>query len=383
MNCGNKKAGLPCENPAFVSQEGLEPSTHALKGHCSTTELLARETQCSTSFLFCKFPPMLFFLRSTILALFLTFFSAHAGDFSNWSTNSGQGLFSFLELFQGPRNTALSGTGSSAFTPDILATLVNPGNVLASPTQHTVAISWEAGALSQQEGLLAWRFNLGKTTLQTTYAWISNDPIRGLDESGAETGISYQPFDQSINLTAAYPFPDFTFGATAKWIRDHLSDDVGDYNAIGLAMDWGLVWKSPSPRYGFALSVLDLGKQFTPYTANGVDNLALNTRIKLSTHYRPVAIRGLTVYLDTDFPRYSQAIGRLGLEYNPSAWFQLRAGTARSLSSLVKNPASADLASVATGGLGVTWSGFTFDYSINILRDGFGQLHRLGLRTGF
>lgn len=317
-----------------------------------------------------------------------------ADDFRNWSNHSGLNVFAFQEQFQGPRATAMAQAGGSLPTTDIFSVLLNPALLQKASYKHYFGFAGETGSLDRDMGLLAWNFGYQDLLFQTTYAFTQSATIDGLDENGVATNQQYKPFSQSITLTSTIPFPHFYIGLSTKYIRDHLSNDPGDQDAMGIGADWGLVWRSPSPRYGFGLAVLDLGRQFRAYTEDGVDDLALNTRVRASTHYRPAAVRGLTFLLDAELPRYVQPSAHLGLEYSPISWLQLRGGLQRTLPSMrntvnqifsgnASDEDAADTWNLGSLGFGVHWQRYTLDYSILILRDGVGQFHKLGLSTGF
>ena len=333
-------------------------------------------------------------MRIPWLTISLCVTVAVASDFRNWSQPSGQGAFSFMENYQGPRSLGLSGAGASNFNPDPLAITLNPATVLQSKFRQHFAASWETGALAKSEGMLGWNFPVGQSIVQSTFAWTSNDPVTGLDESGVATGKTYSPFNQVFMVSAITPMPDFQFGSTFKLVRDHLSSDPGDEDALGVAMDWGLVWKPSSPRMGWGISVLDLGRQVRAYTQNGVDDLSLNTRIHLSGHYRSAWLRGLTLMLDGELPRYTVPDLRFAAEYSPASWLQLRIGSRRTISSLgndisklTSSTKTSDVVSdhwsLFSAGFGATWRIFTLDYSATYLRDELGIQHRLGLSSGF
>jgi len=328
------------------------------------------------------------------LFLLLSAASVHAGNFRNWGENSGQNPFAFAQSNLGPRTTSLSGAGGSMPSADPYSVQVNPAALEQNIRRNNFALAWETGALDRRQGLFAWNTSWNRFLVQGIYAWTDNNPIDGVDETGLATGTSYRPFDQSAMITTTFLTQHFRMGVTGKLLRDHLSSDPGDQDGMAWGFDWGLQLRTPSPRYSFGVSVLDLGRQFQAYTTNGVDNLALNTRIRLSSHYRLAQVRGLTILFDTDIPRYTQPFGHLGLEYSPTPWLFLRSGLQRTLPSLQNSveqvlmgkadkTATSDHWSLASFGFGANWKALTLDYSIQLLRDGLGQQHRIGLRSGF
>lgn len=320
--------------------------------------------------------------------------SLWAADFRNWRENSGQGGLFFAEGFRGPRQQAMGGTGSSLLTKDPFAVLANPATVDSTTFRHHFAAAGETGGLDQEAGLLAWNFSKDKNLFQATFAFIQNHAIEGLNEQGELTGTNYKPFSQVIQFSTMRNFSSFRFGASLKWIQDHLSDDPGDQDAMGLGLDWGLVWNSPSPRIGFGVSVLNLGRQFRAYTDDGKNDYALNTRVRAGTHLRPSAVRGLVILIDAEIPRYSQPYAQLGLEYQPNAILTLRGGLERpmanilgTLDGLIEGDESETLADPGSAygnfGFGVRWSKVSLDYALVLMRYEVGQIHKISLRSGF
>lgn len=317
-----------------------------------------------------------------------------ASDFQNWNGQSGQAGLFFIDAFSGPRQQSLGGAGGSLTTTDPLVVLINPATVDSTSFRHHFSAAGETGGLKRELGLIAWNFKSGANLYQATFAFDRNHPIEGLDENGVQTGKDYRVFSQVIQLSAVQNFSLFRFGASAKFIQDHLSDDPGDQDAMGAGLDWGIVWNSPSPRVGFGFSVLNLGRQFRAYTTSGVDDLALNTRVRFSGHVRPSSVRGMTILLDADFPRYSPPIAHIGAEYLHKNWLALRGGLERPLSNI-----KGTLQSVFSGeepdnladpgwaygniGFGVRWARFTLDYALVLMRYEIGQVHKVSLRSGF
>jgi hypothetical protein len=323
------------------------------------------------------------FKKSSLLwALLAIFVPSQAADFRNWDAHSGNGAFQFLETFQGPRSQALSGAGGSVPTQDALSILVNPATVERATLHHHFALAWETGALGANQGLFAYNTPYRQYLFQTTVVWKAYDAIEGTDVNALNTGTSYLPFNQAIYLSLSFPLQNILFGVSAKLVRDHLSDDAefGDQDALGWGLDWGLVWRSPYPRFGFGLAVLDLGQQARAYTQDGVNGLGLNTRIRASAHYRPALFRGMTIALDAEVPRYVQPTVHAGLEYVPIDWAVVRLGTQRTMSNISDTQ---DQLSFASAGFGLKWKAYTLDYSVTLLETGLGQKHRVGLRTGF
>jgi len=333
--------------------------------------------------------------RNAFIAILFAFSAIFSSDFRNWDTNTGEGVFSFLKNYQSPRSEAMSNSGGSILSTDPFIVLLNPASLQPTRFRQNIALSWSMGALERSEGLLAWNIKARNVVLQTSFAWTDYQTTSGLDENGTPTGVVYDPMSQVLLFSGMLPTQHFRLGGNLKFVRDHLSNDAGDQSALGAAFDWGLSSREQNPRFGWALSVLDVGRQFRAYTKNGVSDLSFDTRIRASGYFHPVQVRGLTVAFDADLPRYTQPLAHVGLEYAPIPWIQLRAGTQTTLAAvgyqlhkLVSDSSSTTtpgtpLLPLASAGAGLVWKDFTLDYSCVFLRYSLGQTHRLAIRTGF
>jgi len=320
-------------------------------------------------------------------------------DFRYWSTSSGLTAFSFLKNYQSPRSEALSNAGASLPTTDPFIVLLNPASLQPSQFRHHIALSWSVNALERNEGMLAWNTRIGWALVQSTFLWTNHESIDGtdVDPSGAPyvTGNVYNPLSQVWMVSAVVPTRHFRLGGNLKLVRDQLSKDAGDQSAMAFAFDWGLKIREINPRFGMSLSVLDVGRQIRVYTENGVNDCPLDTRIRASGYYRPAQLRGLTIALDGDLPRYTPPLAHVGIEYTLNHWLQLRAGTQTTMAqigdqvnklvsdSTSNSTTSSPLLTLASFGAGFIWKDFTIDYSCTLLRYSLEQDHRLALRTGF
>lgn len=328
---------------------------------------------------------------SRILSIALIPALSFTADFRNWDTYPGSTAFSYAQSFQGPRQNALSNAAPSLPSADLFSILANPATIDTATLKHSVAIAWEEGALQRQQAMLSYRFDMGFAPIQATIAWIGHDEIQGTEMGNSddlvETGTIYAPTSQMWMLSTLLPTQHFQVGVSIKWLSEHLGGEATDQDGMALGFDWGLRSRNPQLRYGWSFAVMDLGGQIRAYTQNGVDSLPLNTRIHLGGHYKPSAIRGLTVFCDAEAPRYSPWVAHLGAEWTPAPWLALRAGTQSPFAEWNarirgKTYEGANLYQWGSFGAGLNWGRWNLDYAMVLLRDELGLKHTLGLRAG-
>jgi hypothetical protein len=130
------------------------------------------------------------------------------------------------------------------------------------------------------------------------------------------------------------------------------------------------------------------------YVDDGEDeHYPMSQTFSIAGYFRPQSVRRLTLYADSDFPRFAESTLNLGAEYALGSYFSIRAGFTRAWLDLVRDfkelassdsrPSESNEARMLSGGLGYSSSLFSMDYSFSYLAQGLGFEHRIGLRVGF
>lgn len=309
--------------------------------------------------------------------------------------DAGQEVFSFINTFDSPRNAALEKSAGAALSSDPTITQLNPAAfVMPENKNHVASAHWQTGDMADNQGSIFYTGHYGKYIFQMSYNWLSYGSIDGYDEYGNATDKTYEPFSQLATATFAFPLRHFRFGATLKFAADKLTDESGDRTALGAAFDWGIAWQSPSNRYGLAFMARDFGCLLRDYVDDGNDEYyPMSQAFALAAYLRPAILPRLTVFLDSDFPRYQEAFLSLGGEYALGQHFFARIGLQRTWLDLVRDvkelfasedrPDETNNAHMLSAGLGYTMDLFSLDYSFSYLAEGMGHEHRLGLRVNF
>ena len=319
-----------------------------------------------------------------------------ASDFGYFSKHdAGQEVFSFLSTFDSPRNAALEKSASAHPSTDPTITQLNPAAILIADGKKRVAeIHWQTGEFADNQGTISYTTQYKQFILQASYNWISYGTIVGYNELGEENGSEYKPRSQLATATIAFPMKHIRFGATIKFASDKLTGDSEDQTAMAAAFDWGLTWMSDTKNYGFSFVARDFGAMIRGYVKEDADDTyPLSQTFAFGGFLKPRSIPRLTLYAETDFPRYAEPDLNLGAEYALGEYFRIRAGFTRTwldlsrdikeLASSSSRPDEANEARMFSVGLGYTSNLFAFDYAFSYLAQSLGFEHRLGLRVEF
>jgi len=323
--------------------------------------------------------------------LLLLFFASSYAYFGK--KNEAQDVFGWAMLLQSPRTVAFEGSGSALQYQDFGAAIMNPA--LLQGNGFGAGISGQSGDLADWQGIAVFShpFSIGEMQgrMQHTYGVVDNGEIENLDENADPTGSISRPIAQYYAITAAFPLKHFKFGITGRYLWQRLSEVDEARSGRGLAMDWGFLWNSGSARYGFAFMGRHLGQQISPFMKGGVNGYALASELAIGTFWR--LDKNFVWLLECSAPRYSPAVGKLGLEYRFSESLFARAGMqrdlidaarfARSVFDKSENSPRAGFYRLFSAGAGYRLGDFAFDYSYSMLIEGQGSEHRFGLSGAF
>ncbi|PWJ68493.1 MULTISPECIES: hypothetical protein [unclassified Fibrobacter] len=309
--------------------------------------------------------------------------------------DAGREVFSFMNTFDGPRNTALEKAAGALFTSDPTIALVNPASlIMPEGKNHMAEAHWQTGDFADNQGSLSYTGHYQKYILQLGYNWLDYGTIEGYDDYGDATGKDYNPFSQLITATIAFPMKHFSFGATIKFATDNLADDEGARTAMGAAFDWGITWQSESKLFGLALAARDFGCLLRDYVDDDENQYyPMSQTFIFSGYMRARAIPRLTLFAAAEFPRFAEPFLNLAGEYNLGKSFFVRLGFSRTWLDLYRDalelmasenrPDETNRAHMLSAGLGYIHPLFSVDYSFSYLAQGLGQEHRLGIRFNF
>ena len=309
--------------------------------------------------------------------------------------DAGQEVFSFMSTFDSPRNAALEKAASAAPSTDPTISQLNPAALrLPDGTQRVVGIHWQTGEFADNQGTIHYTTRFRDFLYQITYNWLDYGNIDGYDEYGNKTGDTYRPLSQLITATIAFPLKHFQFGTTLKFASDRLAYQEGDRTAWGGAFDWGLSWQSSNKLWGFALVARDFGCIIQDYVDDGDDeHYPMGQVFAISGFKRFKSVPRLTLFGESNFPRFAEARLNMGVEYLLGKYFAIRGGFTRTWLDLKRDaleliqdrsrPDESNEARLLSVGLGYSASRFALDYGFSYLAQGMGMEHRMGLRINF
>lgn len=336
---------------------------------------------------------MFFLKKFSILAISILFLSSFSLAYFK-KNDTGEEAFSFLGTISAARDAGLENANSAKPSSSPGSTFRNPAILtLDSAKKNAVAFSFQTGDFADNQGLIAYARNLGAMNVQLSYGWVRYGDVDGYDEQGNETGKTYKPQSSVTALTLSMPLPHFQFGSSLKFATDLLTGEEDDQTAMAIALDWGILWQSTSKKFGFALSARNFGKMIRAYVEGGDTDYGLEETFAVSGFYIPGALPRLSLYAESDFPRYAEPSVSLGGEYAIGTSLFIRAGVSRTwldlsrdvkeIFSSASRPDETNNAHLFSAGLGYSGDKFSIDYAFSYLAQGLGTEHRIGLGLRF
>ena len=191
----------------------------------------------------------------TFIILFITFsVSAQLG---------GESTYQFLNLVSSPRQAALGGKIITNFDHDVSEALYNPASI-NSDMHNQLAVNYSSylGGIGYGTAAYAYTWDRRLQTFHFGVTYINYGEFDGYDLNGVSTG-TFKGNEVAVSAGYNYniPFTDFYLGANVKIITSSLEQ----YNSIGGALDIGAMYINEDLDFHAALTVRNLGTQFTTY----------------------------------------------------------------------------------------------------------------------
>ncbi len=293
-----------------------------------------------------------------------------AADFTSGAVGTVGSQFLTLDI--GARCIAMGGACTAA-TNDAYSVYWNPAGLERVPrasagftyTPYVAGINYQAA-----EG--AYRMT-DTGVLGGGFRYMNDGAIAGTDISGNNTG-SFTPSDYVGEVSWAQALNDMSdsdmdlsMGVTARMIHSQIVD-----NANGYAADLGIqsrVYSGPFPYdLGFVAQNMGSGQQFDQYR----DPMPFQAKLGAAAY----PLRNLTLSADAVLPQGSMVYGALGVEYVYDTGQGLKAAFRAGYNSLTAP--SLGMASGLSGGAGVTFGDFSFDYAFTPMGI-LGDVHRFSI----
>lgn len=175
----------------------------------------------------------------------------------------GNATYQFLNLMSSPRQAALGGKIITNVDYDVTQALYNPATInLEMDNQLALNYANYLGDISYGTAAYAYTVDRRVQTFHAGITYVNYGSFDGYDENGNSTG-TFTGNETALSFGYAFQigFSDFYAGANIKLISSKLEQ----YSSFGGALDFGLIYINEYLEFNAALSVRNLGTQFTTY----------------------------------------------------------------------------------------------------------------------
>lgn len=175
----------------------------------------------------------------------------------------GNSTYQFLNLMSSPRQAALGGKIITNVDYDVTQALYNPATInLEMDNQLALNYANFLGDISYGTAAYAYTVDRRVQTFHAGITYVNYGSFDGYDENGNSTG-TFTGNETALSFGYAFQigFSDFYAGANIKLISSKLEQ----YSSFGGALDFGLIYINEYLEFNAALSVRNLGTQFTTY----------------------------------------------------------------------------------------------------------------------
>ncbi|WP_296316823.1 type IX secretion system protein PorQ [Winogradskyella sp. UBA3174] len=200
----------------------------------------------------------------------------------------GGSTYQFLNLVSSPRQAALGGKIITNFDSDVTEALYNPASInWKMHNQAAFNYSSYLGGISYGTAAYAYTWDRHLQTFHFGVTYINYGSFDGYDVNGVSTG-TFSGNEAAISAGYNYniPFTDFYIGANVKIITSLLEQ----YNSIGGAVDFGAMYINEDLDFHAALTVRNIGTQFTTYAGQN-EPLPLEVNFGMSQTLQYVPLR--------------------------------------------------------------------------------------------
>ena len=200
----------------------------------------------------------------------------------------GEATYQFLNLVSSPRQAALGGKILTNVDYDVTQGLYNPATINAE-MDNQLAVNYTSylGGISYGTASYAYTVDRHTQTFHTGVTYINYGSFNGYDEDGNETGtFTGGEAALSFGYATQIGYSDFYFGGNVKLITSKLEQ----YNSLGAAADFGLLYINDYLDFNAALVVRNLGTQITTYAGLN-ERLPFEVAFGMSQRLENVPIR--------------------------------------------------------------------------------------------
>ena len=206
----------------------------------------------------------------------------------SYSQIGGKYTYQFLNLITSPRQAALGGKTITIYDNDVNQAHYNAA-IINGDMDNQLALNYGNyfGEVSYGTASYAYTYDRHLQTFQVGVNYINYGSFEGYDENGQSTA-SFTGSETALSFGYAYNIPhtNLFLGGSGKII----SSTLETYNSFGGAVDLGAIYIDEENDINWALSIRNLGTQFTTY--NGLnEQLPLDIMLGVSQELENVPIR--------------------------------------------------------------------------------------------
>ncbi len=210
----------------------------------------------------------------------------------------GRSTYQFLNLISSPRQAALGGKVITNYDYDVTQPLFNPASI-NNAMSNQLALNYVnfLGDVNYGSASYAYMWDRRVQTFHAGITYIDYGTFDGRDELGNELGdFTGNEVAISVGYALNIPWTDLYVGTNVKFI----SSTLDQYNSMGGAFDFGIVYKNEEIRFNAALVARNIGIQFTTY-AGQQEKLPFEINLGFSQKLQYVPVRWHVTFENLQF----------------------------------------------------------------------------------
>ncbi|PLW92607.1 MAG: hypothetical protein C0592_09895 [Marinilabiliales bacterium] len=221
-------------------------------------------------------------VQRIVLSLFIVFSSVFA-----IGQNGINKVFTFLELSNSSRITALGGNMSSIHDDDVSLVLSNPSYISDSLHQN-LALNYTNYFSGINYAFATYSHTINKIgSFAATVQYLNYGTFQETDIYGNTLG-KFNAYDMAVVIGWGRELhPGFTIGANAKFIYS----DLYLQNSNGVAVDFAASYYNDDKYFSTTLAVRNAGRQLDPYTGGNPEPLPFDVQLGVSKRLMHVPLR--------------------------------------------------------------------------------------------
>ncbi len=305
------------------------------------------------------------------------FFLIIVGSYQVFAGNSLTSGFEFLKTDFSPRTAAL-GNAFTAVKGDINGVFINPAG-LASVENRQYCFNYTNYLLDISGGSAGYVHpTKDYGVLGVSLIYMDYGEFDETDEFAVKTGDNFGANELALALSISnYLDRQFSYGVNLKYVYSKIED----YDASAVALDFSIMYQATFQEdLYFAVSLLNVGQNFE-YYAGRKESLPTSLRIGFTKKlaHLPLVLGGSLNDINTEADTITDRLKRfsIGGEFQLSQMLDLRLGYNNDLRSSLETTSETGFDGIS-GGLGITWQQFRFDYSYSSYGL-LGSTHRVGI----